>query len=77
MIERVRELCQQDARLVAAVRYGSFATGDGDRFSDIEFALFFEDDMFQQIDQRAWVNQIASVDFEYETYRVRSARVIE
>ena len=37
MIERVRELCEQDGRVVAALMYGSFALGQGDRFSDIEF----------------------------------------
>lgn len=65
MIARVRELCQQDELLVAALMYGSFTTGHGDRFSDIEFALFFEDDMFKQIDQQAWVSQIAPVDLYF------------
>ena len=41
MIERVRELCVQDARIEGAFMFGSFATGEGDRFSDIEFILFF------------------------------------
>jgi lincosamide nucleotidyltransferase len=41
MIERVRELCHRDERLVSALMYGSFAIGEGDRFSEIEFYLFF------------------------------------
>ena len=31
MIERVRELCGRDERLVAALMYGSLAHGEGDR----------------------------------------------
>jgi lincosamide nucleotidyltransferase B/F len=41
MIEKVRQLCDQEERVVAALMYGSFALGQGDRFSDIEFYLFF------------------------------------
>lgn len=59
MIERVRHLCQQDERLVAALMYGSFTRGEGDQFSDIEFALFLADEQLPQIDQQAWVAQIA------------------
>jgi lincosamide nucleotidyltransferase len=35
MIEKVRELCEEDERVVAALMYGSFALTQGDRFSDI------------------------------------------
>ncbi len=38
MIESFRERCHQDNRVVSALMFGSFATGEGDRFSDIEFA---------------------------------------
>lgn len=61
LIARVREVCRQDERLVAALMYGSFTRGEGDAFSDIEFALFFADDALAGIDQRAWVGQIAPV----------------
>jgi lincosamide nucleotidyltransferase len=44
MIERVRELSERDGRVVSTLMYGSFALGQGDRFSDIEFYLFFEDE---------------------------------
>jgi hypothetical protein len=44
MIEKVRELCNRDERVVAALMYGSFAIGEGDRFSDIEFYLFFDEE---------------------------------
>jgi len=41
MIERTRALGQQDACMVAALQYGSFPQGEGDQFSDIEFAFFW------------------------------------
>ena len=62
MIEKVRQVCNEDDRLVAAMMYGSFAQGEGDRYSDIEFDLFFEDDLLPHIDQEEWVAQVASVD---------------
>src|SRR5215212_8769943 len=65
MIERVRTLCQQDQRLMAALMYGSFARGEGDQFSDIEFALFFVDDQLPLVDQAAWVAQIAPVELYF------------
>src|SRR5437773_5178153 len=65
MIEHVRTLCQQDERLVAALMYGSFAGGEGDQFSDIEFALFFADEQLPTVDQAAWVAQIAPVELYF------------
>jgi predicted nucleotidyltransferase len=44
MIEKARELCDRDEPVVSALMYGSFAIGEGDRFSDIEFYLFFVDE---------------------------------
>lgn len=60
MIEKVCELCGRDDRVVAALMYGSFALGQGDRFSDIEFYLFFEDKALEDVSQEAWVSKIAS-----------------
>jgi lincosamide nucleotidyltransferase len=65
MIEKVRQLCDQDERLVAALMYGSFALGQGDRFSDIEFYLFFEDEALEGLGEEAWVSRIASLDLYY------------
>ena len=62
MIERVRELCHEEDRLVAAMMYGSFAQGEGDEFSDIEFILFFDDDALRSVDQEGWVSRIAPYD---------------
>jgi len=65
MIERVRALCHSDARLDAAMMYGSFTRGEGDAFSDIEFLLFFDDEGFASVDPRAWLSQIAPVEMLY------------
>jgi lincosamide nucleotidyltransferase len=65
MIERVRELCEHDSRVVATLMYGSFALGQGDRFSDIEFYLFFEEAALPGLDEAAWVSQIAPLSLYY------------
>ncbi len=65
MIEKVRQLCGQDERLLATLMYGSFALGQGDRFSDIEFYLFFEDEALGILKEEAWVSQIAPLDLYY------------
>lgn len=59
MIERVRALCQQDDRIVAAMLYGSFTRGEGDQFSDIEFVVFVIDLYLPSLNQQDWVAQIA------------------
>ena len=61
MIERTRHVCREDERLVAAMMYGSFAQGEGDGFSDIEFILFFEDEELEDLDQEEWVSKISPV----------------
>lgn len=65
MIERVREVCREDEQLVAAMMYGSFARGEGDAYSDIEFVLFFRDDALAGVDQLGWVSQIAPVELYF------------
>jgi lincosamide nucleotidyltransferase B/F len=61
MIERTRRVCREDERLLAAMMYGSFAQGEGDGFSDIEFILFFEDEELEDLDQEEWVSRISPV----------------
>ncbi len=61
MIERVRAVCREDERLVAAMMYGSFAQGEGDEFSDIEFVLFFRDEVLEDVDGEEWIARIAPV----------------
>ncbi len=65
MIEKVRGLCQRDERVVAALVYGSFALGQGDRFSDIEFYLFFDDEALGGLEEEAWASQIAPLELYY------------
>jgi lincosamide nucleotidyltransferase B/F len=65
MIERTRRVCREDKRLVAAMMYGSFAQGEGDRFSDIEFMLFFRDEDLQRVDQEEWVSRISPVELYF------------
>lgn len=65
MIKRVREICERDERLVAALTYGSFAILQGDRYSDIEFYFFFRDEALDEVDEEEWVGQIAPVELYY------------
>ncbi|HVF98542.1 MAG TPA: nucleotidyltransferase domain-containing protein [Chloroflexia bacterium] len=65
MIERVRQICREDPRLVAALMYGSFTRGEGDAYSDIEFVLFFRDEEIGEVDQLEWVRQIAPVEMYF------------
>ena len=62
MIERLRQICQSDERLVAAMLYGSFTRGEADEFSDIDVMLFFDDKVAPDIDQQAWVSPIAPIE---------------
>ena len=63
--ERVRQISKGDESVVSALMYGSFALGQGDRFSDIEVYLFFEDGALESLDEEAWVGQIAPLDLYY------------
>lgn len=65
MIARVRALCRQDEAVRAAMMYGSFALGEGDAYSDIEFLLFFRDADLAALDQRAWLEQIAPAELVF------------
>ena len=77
MIEKVRELCQRDRRLVATLMYGSFALGQGDRFSDIEFYLFFADETLDDLDEEAWVSQIAPLELYYHNESGNGTAIFE
>lgn len=59
LIARVRDLCRADERLDAALMYGSFASGEADVHSDIEFWLFFLPQRHAEVDPRAWCAQVA------------------
>lgn len=59
MIESFRKACATDHRVAAALMYGSFATGEADAFSDIEFAVFIQDGALDDFDQRTFLNTIS------------------
>jgi lincosamide nucleotidyltransferase len=61
LIVHVKDKCIRDDRLDAALTYGSFTKGEGDRYSDIEFWLFFNDDQLDAIDQEQWINDVAPI----------------
>jgi lincosamide nucleotidyltransferase len=61
MIARVRQLCREDERVVAAWMYGSFALGEGDAYSDVEFCVYLEDGAYDAFDPVQWVSQVAPV----------------
>jgi lincosamide nucleotidyltransferase B/F len=65
MIERVRALCRQDDAVRAAMMYGSFALGEGDAYSDIEFLFFIRDGDLTALDQRIWLEQIAPTELVF------------
>ena len=61
LIDRVRAACTADPGLDAALMYGSFAKGEADEHSDIEFWLFFTEAARTKLDPAAWCARIAPV----------------
>jgi len=59
LIARVRAACAADEGLDAALMYGSFAAGEGDRWSDVEFWLFFTPERLAAVDPHAWCSAVA------------------
>ena len=62
LIARVREKCRADEGIGAALMYGSFAAGEGDAHSDIEFWLFFAPARRAAVDPEEWCRDIAPVN---------------
>ncbi len=62
IIERVQRVCKANESLAAAMMCGSFAQGEGEGLSDIEFKLFFEDAALENLDQKEWVSRISPVE---------------
>jgi lincosamide nucleotidyltransferase B/F len=63
LIGRVREVCASDDGLDAALMYGSFASGEADEHSDIEFWLFFTARRRAEIDPHSWCADIAPISY--------------
>lgn len=62
LIARTREVCLRDPGLTAALTYGSFAAGEGDAHSDVEFWLFFAPEGAAGVDPAEWCGRIAPVN---------------
>ena len=65
IIERVQHVRQEDERLAAAMMYGSFAKGEGDGLSDIEFKLFFDNAALENLDLEEWISRISPVEMNF------------
>ncbi|QUQ71955.1 hypothetical protein [Kutzneria sp. CA-103260] len=72
LIARARAKCVGDQGLDAALMYGSFAAGEADEHSDIEFWLFFTPQRRAAIDPASWCADIAPISHglvnEFGTY---------
>ncbi|MEE4544599.1 nucleotidyltransferase domain-containing protein [Streptomyces sp. V4-01] len=62
LIDRVRQMCRADEGVEAALMYGSFAAGEGDAYSDVEFWLFFRSERLAEVDPAAWCAAVAPVN---------------
>jgi lincosamide nucleotidyltransferase len=61
MIDAVRQICETDDRVVAAWMYGSFAWGEADAYSDIEFLIYLDDDAHEAFEPLPWLSEIVPV----------------
>lgn len=72
MIDRVQHIVRHDDRIVAALMYGSFLKDEADRFSDIEFWLYFDPADLDTVDPRQWCEQIRPIQLlvvnEFDTH---------
>lgn len=73
LIQRVRAVCADDRSLDAALLYGSFAHGDGDEFSDVEFWLFHNEGLTTRLEREAWIGRVGDV---YGTVLAESGAVV-
>ena len=63
LIDRVKDKANKDVRLKHVLMYGSWANGEGDEFSDIEFWIFVEPQHLPELNKDEWLEDIASVLF--------------
>lgn len=55
MIDRVKSIALDDKLIASVLMYGSFIKDEGDKYSDIEFYIFFTEDF----DHQKWVHRIS------------------
>jgi lincosamide nucleotidyltransferase B/F len=60
-IARVERLARTDGRVEALLMYGSFAAGEGDEHSDIEFYVYLKNEAVSSFDEATWLDEIAPV----------------
>ncbi|WP_054710525.1 hypothetical protein [Bacillus sp. JCM 19041] len=65
IINNVKIKCNEDSFIVSAMMYGSFTKGEGDRFSDVEFYIFIEDDFFEEFHSNKWISSLYPTDLIY------------
>ncbi|MHB0998548.1 MAG: nucleotidyltransferase domain-containing protein [Armatimonadota bacterium] len=61
LINRTREVCLEDDRVVAAMIHGSTAFGQNDKYSDIDLNVYLKDGALGTFDRVEWLNRIAPV----------------
>jgi lincosamide nucleotidyltransferase len=77
LISRLKRICRQDQRLLAAMHYGSYTRGEADRYSDLDIMLYFAEEALAGIDYRAWLSQIAPVELLYVNEFGNSVAIFE
>lgn len=55
LIQSVKERGQAEERIDSIWMYGSFAQGEGDAYSDVEFYVFLQDDEVSAFDAEEWI----------------------
>lgn len=58
LIQAVQAKGAQDQAIDAILMYGSFTQCAGDKYSDVEFYLFVDDDHFSDFDSLAWITDL-------------------
>lgn len=66
IIEKVKNKSKKDTNIASAMTYGSFTNGEGDRYSDVEFYIFLEDDVTETFSKKRWVSEIYPVEMIFK-----------
>lgn len=66
LLRRLRQRCQEDEQVIAALLYGSFTSNEADKYSDIECVLFFDASLLEIVDKAEWVRGIAPLYLFFE-----------
>lgn len=64
-IDRLRLLAHADARLDGVLLYGSWVTGEADRYSDLEAYLYVNEDRIDSFEGRDFIEQLAPLKLAY------------